>query len=346
MELMTNTIFRSTARTFITLMIGLIVYKLYVHPYNYWILITVILLLPSTTGATLQRAIARVGGTLIGVLIGLVLVMLLPESNIVYWGVILFNLFLVVYFARSYYGLAMFFGAIMIVLALGFFLAHGNLDQTWNFVLARFIDTFIAAIIVIATAYLIWPDRSKKKIQRVIVETEKQIYLVLLKMLKQQIRQHHVIDQQLMVIYQQLEDIQQLAIEAKQEPIGGFAQHRLIETVQLNFRMLFNDLVAIRNSYLLEENINRTDQQINHVILQFCNVLTELHDTSIKDTQRLMQAFYLLVNAINTNQDKKNSIFMDDKNSALAVLVISLRNICMNLQFINIAAQRIGRDTW
>ena len=150
-------------RALIAVLIGLVVYKSMHTQFSIWILLTVVVLLQSTVGTTFERAAFRVIGTLLGVLVGMLLVSILPFSTLTYSVFIFISLFFVIYTKQMSYVTSMFFAGIMVVLSVSLFIAHGDPQQAWKIALDRFVDTLIGAVIVILCAYLLWPNKTKNE---------------------------------------------------------------------------------------------------------------------------------------------------------------------------------------
>lgn len=121
-----------------------------------WMPMTVILVLQPEFGATWQRLLHRVGGTLAGVLIAGVLHFLLHGSaaESVVIAVCAFGTFL---FIRRHYGLGVTMLTPMILLLLGVLVPRSGM-----LILARGTDTVLGAILALAAAYLLWPAWQKR----------------------------------------------------------------------------------------------------------------------------------------------------------------------------------------
>lgn len=331
--------FHAPLRCFIALAIGLIAYLTIQAQYSYWILLSVIVLLPSTTGATIQKAIGRVIGTLIGVLVGLLLIVALPKSIIVYAIIILTSLFLTIYLSRSYYTIAMFFAAILVVAALTYFIAHGNVEQAWGFVLARFFDTLLGAAIVIVTAYVFWPDRTSTKIQQSIVSLETQFHSILQQMLTES---GYSLDNSISVFNEDFVKLKELYAQLKHEPNNDFHKFYTLASIIENFYLLKNNLLALYISLPEAKTLLIEHPEVTALLNSFVLSLEKLKIQQ-KNNQLSNDYFYDLANKITTFQSEGSSIFVQQKYCSLAVLIIALRDIVINMQFIAIATMRMEK---
>ena len=326
-------------RRFVALLIGLLAYLTIHTQYNYWILLSVIVLLPSTTGATIQKAVARVAGTLMGVLIGLLLVVLLPKNIAVYAIVILLSLFLTTYLSKSYYSISMFFAAILVVTTLSYFVAHGNVEQAWGFVLARFFDTLLGAAIVIATAYVFWPERTSIKINESILSLEDQFHTILQEMLS---APDVSLAQMLSTLNAGYVQLNELYFQLKHEPNNDFHKFYTLASVIENVYLLKNNLVAIYNCLPNAKILLNEHPEVIPLLNTFVLSLEQIKIQQ-KKTQLTNTHFYDLANKITAFQAEGSSIFVQQKYCSLAVLLIGLRDIVINLQFIAIATTRMEK---
>lgn len=326
-------------RCFIALSLGLVAYLSIHTKFNYWILLSVIVLLPSTTGATIQKAVSRVVGTLIGVLIGLLLIVMLPKNIMVYAVIILSSLFLTTYLSKSYYAIAMFFAAILVVTALTYFVAHGNVEEAWGFVLARFLDTLLGATIVIVTAYVFWPDRTSIKIQESILSLEQQFHTILQQMLA---LTDHSLDQKISTFNQGFAQLNELYAQLKHEPNNDFHKFYTLASIIDNFYLLKNNLVALYISLpeakLLLVDHPEVTSLLNSFVLSLEKIKIQQKNNQLSNTY-----FYDLANKITAFQSEGSSIFVQQKYASLAVLIIGLRDIVINMQFIAIATMRMEK---
>lgn len=328
-------------RCFIALLLGLLAYLVIDSQYSYWILLSVLLLLPSTTGATIQKAVKRVIGTLLGVLIGLLIVVLLPPNMLLYLLIILLSLFLTTYLSKSYYALAMFFAAIMVIMALTYFVAHGSVMEAWNFVIARFFDTLLAAIIVIVTAYIFWPERTGKKLKQTILTLEDQIHTFLQTMFTaKQSEGFHSCHQQLVQLNTHYYLLKELYAQLQHEPNNDLYKFFTIASIIKNIYLLKNNLTAIYNCWQDAQHFLQEHPEVVKILNTF---IISLNQLKIGQQQNTLNddSFYVLANTINNLQEENLSIFVQKKSNSLAVLLIALRDIVINLEFISIATSRM-----
>jgi len=95
----------------------LFVHYFYEHPYSYWILLTVLVILKPGYSLTKQRNVARLIGTVVGALLGLAILSLFPDSQTRFILLTLFML-LAFSFVRVNYVVSVLFSIL--------FSQHGN----------------------------------------------------------------------------------------------------------------------------------------------------------------------------------------------------------------------------
>ncbi len=334
--------FRAPLRSFVAISLGLICYKLIDTQYDYWILLSVIALLPSTTGATMKKAISRISGTLAGVLIGLLLVVVMHDSFIAFSLVIAISIFLMIYFIKSYYSIAMMFAGILIVAALTFFIAHGNAGKSWTFVLARFFDTVLGATIVIITAYLFWPDKTEMSVKRIIDKQLKNLYSIL-QLVSVNFEKISVDDffAEVGQFHTDIINLQQNFGDMRNEPNGDFRKFDLFKSVCTNFSQIYNDLIAMGNFLADAHQKIFAMEKIKTPLQDFIAIVSELSNGSPRDLEKLNHYYTNLILQIRQLQEQQTSLFVDNKYYSVVIVLLSLRNICVNLQFILIAIEQL-----
>lgn len=115
--------------------------------YSYWILLTVIVVIKPGFGLTKKRNIQRLKGTLAGVLIGAILLLVTTNLSL---HLVLAGIFLLGYFVylRLNYMLSIMSLTPMIIICLNIYTGNNSI------VLERVLDTLIGCTIAFATAYL------------------------------------------------------------------------------------------------------------------------------------------------------------------------------------------------
>lgn len=271
---------KNLAKTLLCVLLGLLFYQIHHVAYSYWVLITIIALLPTTTGATIQKAIARILGTLSGLLVGLLLVAILPATFS--FPVMILSVFLMFYTVMIRYRYAMFFGGIIIVFALVHFLEHGSMNNAWQFVLARFTDTLIGGVIVIVVSKLFWSDNPREQavleINQIIIEG----YQSLSKVCDQLLLAEKPAKECLSQFYQSIIKLQTLNNESKGISNSLLSQQLIIEAILNNAFIIHRNLVALEmNAGLIHHDLLQ-DTEAKQIFEQFHLVLA-------KTTQKLQQ---------------------------------------------------------
>ena len=115
--------------------------------YSYWILLTVIVVIKPGFGLTKKRNLQRLKGSLLGVAIGMVLLLVIPDVTV---KLVLAGLFLLGYFAylRINYMLSIVSLTPMIIICLNIYTGNQSI------ILERVFDTLLGCAIAFAASYL------------------------------------------------------------------------------------------------------------------------------------------------------------------------------------------------
>ena len=148
-------IFRFSLRFSLACMVAYSLMFLPMGFYSYWILLTVIVVVKPGFGLTKKRNIQRIKGSLIGVLVGFLVLLVIGSVTV---QLILAGLFLLGSFVylRQDYGISIMFLTPMVVIAL-----H-NYDSTASVELQRALDSIIGCAIAFGASYL-FPSWEIKK---------------------------------------------------------------------------------------------------------------------------------------------------------------------------------------
>ncbi|ERJ17746.1 Putative efflux family transporter protein [Salinisphaera shabanensis E1L3A] len=152
--------FRHGLRLGLAMLVGYAVLKI-VHPeQGYWILLTVMLVCQPDYGATRQRAIQRVGGTVLGLVVGWALLKLFPATEIQLLLTIAAG---VTFFATRFRRYVIAAAAISVLVLLAF----NQVGNGFDLIVPRLLDTVIGGAIAFAAMRLVLPDwRSRELHQR------------------------------------------------------------------------------------------------------------------------------------------------------------------------------------
>ncbi len=151
-----NHSFRYAVRSVIIALCSLFIYKAYHIAYGYWLPFTVMIILQPYFGATLKKALDRVLGTVLGVSIG-GLLMMLPEAYHLKEILLISSSILMVYFLRYNYSIATFFISLFLV---ALFANDHSLDQ--QVIYARIFCTLGGAALAVIGEFALLPAWEKK----------------------------------------------------------------------------------------------------------------------------------------------------------------------------------------
>lgn len=149
--------FKYALRVAFGLTLGVFIYKYFNINHGYWIPLTVIIVIQPYYGATLKKSIERISGTMSGILVG-GLIMLLPIPHEVYAGLLIVVTFFIAYYLRNNYKVGVFFVTIMMVI-----LMHFSQQGSLALIGWRILATVIGSAIAIAAAYAFWPVWEKQR---------------------------------------------------------------------------------------------------------------------------------------------------------------------------------------
>ena len=155
-KLQALTLYRSIRIT-LALVLAIAIWLLFDLERGYWIAMTLMLIyMPFEPGAVSNRIGFRLKGTIVGLLLGFLLVALLSVNSVFLLGIPLIVL-LALYFSLSNYYYATVF------ITMGVMVVFANLEtrgmSAASFMFARLIDTFIACIICLSAEFLFKPKR-------------------------------------------------------------------------------------------------------------------------------------------------------------------------------------------
>jgi uncharacterized membrane protein YccC len=149
--------FKYAVRVSIGLTIAVFIFKFFHIDHGYWIALTMIIVIQPYYGATRKKGLERITGTVAGVILG-GLIMLLPLKHDVFVILLVFVSFFVAYFLRNNYKVGVFFVTIMMVILMQLS-QQGSLELIgW-----RIISTLIGAALAIISGYSFWPVWEKQR---------------------------------------------------------------------------------------------------------------------------------------------------------------------------------------
>ncbi|OLY93324.1 FUSC family membrane protein [Cnuella takakiae] len=148
-----SAVFRHSLRVAIAALVGFAVSKFIAQGHHsYWILMTIIFMLKPSFSLTRQRNIERIAGTLAGGVIGIVLLLLIPNKQVLFGLLVLFMLG-TYSFMRTRYLLSVIFMTPFILILFSF-LGIGFMALLQE----RVIDTLVGCIIALLAGYILLPN--------------------------------------------------------------------------------------------------------------------------------------------------------------------------------------------
>lgn len=332
---------KASLRALVAISIALTIYLTIHMQSSYWILLTVIALLPSTTGATFLKAVRRVVGTLAGVLLGFLCLVILPFNPIIYFILMGIILALCIYSSRFHYAIMSFFIGWFIIILLGLLISQGNPEAVLTFVIARVVDTFIGATIVVATAYWFWPDKSKGRFFKVLDG----LFLNMHKLLQgmQTALQNNtplaITCQDFDKLYVQIRQLEQAHSEIKQEPHSMIAKQLWVKSTIHQLHRLHLCFIAIylnwddftQSAALTPEN----KEQLNLFLIKLVKLM-EIAAKTINSnknefniaSESLMEEFLFIIKIMRGENHR-----YIESDPSISIFILNLRDIFLRLQF-------------
>jgi uncharacterized membrane protein YccC len=154
---------RRALRSAIVVFISILLYKELSITQGYWITLTAMIVVQTTVGATLRKGMQRFVGTLLGISIASLLILLI-HNRIVIDLLFVFFLF-ATYFFNPFSNLVN-YGFVVIPISIGvvFMMALITPDKvTVNIVYARFYDTLLGSALGILGSLVLFPNRVKRE---------------------------------------------------------------------------------------------------------------------------------------------------------------------------------------
>ncbi|KOO12199.1 hypothetical protein AKJ18_25190, partial [Vibrio xuii] len=157
-------LFRHAVRMSIALTAGYGIIQFFEIERGYWILLTTLFVCQPNYSATRQKLVARIIGTLAGLLFGVLLLTFFPsqESQLVFIvisGVAFFA------FRLANYGYATGFITLLVLFC------FNQLGEGYAVVLPRLADTLVGCALAVLAVVLIFPDWQSKRLHKVMAET-------------------------------------------------------------------------------------------------------------------------------------------------------------------------------
>lgn len=353
-----NEKFHYPLRALIALSIGLVIYQSLHASFNSWILVSIIMLLQSTTGATFKRASFRVFGTLLGVLLGMLIVIIVPYNKPLYLAIVLVNLFLIYYWLRISYPITMLFSGIALIIILTIFFAGGTPQKAWEFAVARVFDTMIGAVIVILVSYFCWPLRTNQQINQEVNKTIAIYRTAVEKTVNAFIAPYHCKGSNLAVeeFYQKIKLLTSQVDDASQEPSELLPKIDVLQSVITVLFRAHNHCVALQACLPLNEDDKQFIAQfaapLSKVLLniqaffdEFTQTLPHANfQTRLLTPKQIQEHLLQMVAEIHEIEARQaNYITTNPSGIKLTILFMSLRDLCIDLQYIFAALKQLKK---
>ncbi len=227
--------------------------------YSYWVVLTVMVVMQQSVGATLYRAKLRILSTLFGVLLGAFLVTLIRDHAVIVMVVVLLLLFITLWMMIINYFYAIFFGSAALIILLGL---HSN--DVWLFVQERFFDTLAGVTIGLLFALLLWPNWAKKRLRQSILlalEQTGQLAELVLQGLTSTEKQHlKQINELKLELGQTLEGNQQAVTETNYEILFGGRHLEVLKAMLRNLERVRDVLFALHGMQCAGVNFAQQEQ--------------------------------------------------------------------------------------
>ena len=140
--------FTYALRVAIGLCIGVLIYKFFDIDHGHWIALTMMIVIQPYFGATRKKGIERIVGTVGGIILGGV-IMLLPLPHTIFVGLLVIVSFFVAYFLRNNYKVGVFFTTIMMVV-----LMQLSEQGSWELIGWRILSTLIGALLALSLIHI------------------------------------------------------------------------------------------------------------------------------------------------------------------------------------------------
>jgi uncharacterized membrane protein YccC len=149
--------FKYSLRVGLGLALSVFIFKFFKIDHGHWIALTLLIVIQPYYGATRKKGIERIIGTVAGILVG-GMIMLLPIKHEAFVIILIFISFLVAYFLRNNYKVGVFFVTIMMVVMMQL-----SKQGSWDLIWWRVLSTLIGSILAITISFTFWPIWEKQR---------------------------------------------------------------------------------------------------------------------------------------------------------------------------------------
>ena len=345
-------------RALIALAVGLAIYQAIHTTFSSWILISIIMLLQTTTGATFKRASFRVFGTLMGVLIGMLIVIIIPYNKPLYFAIVLVDLFLLYYWLRISYPITMLFSGLGLIVLLTIFYAGGTPEKAWEFAVARVLDTIIGATVVIVVGYFFWPLRTKSRVQQEVKQTIVVYQTAVEKCMSAFIAPYTIEGNNIALeaFYQKIKVLTVQADDASQEPGELLPKIDIVQSVISVLFRAYNHCVVLQACLPLNEQdkefmaqfavpLKKMVANIQALFAEFTTVLPKANSqTRLVTPDQIQENLFQMVAEIYAIEAQQQTFITNQPSGIkLTILFMNLRAICIDLQYVFAALKQLKK---
>ncbi len=151
-------VFRHALRVSLATSLAVMLYMLLQLPHGFWIPLSVLIILKPDFGSTLQRALERMGGTVLGGIVGGVLAASIHNLLLQYILVWLLGCVAFAYRQRNYTVFAFFLTPFVVLLV---DLSHPG---EWQVSLLRIFNTVIGGVLALIAGFVVWPFWTRERL--------------------------------------------------------------------------------------------------------------------------------------------------------------------------------------
>lgn len=170
--------FRYALRVALVLCLGVFLFRFFEMSHGYWIPLTIIIVIQPYYGATRKKGVERIIGTVLGIVLGGV-IMMLPLSHWTFVILLVIVSFFVAYFLRNNYKVGVFFVTVMMVIMMQL-----SQQASWDLIGWRVLATLIGAALALLAGYIFWPVWEIQRFPALMSNAIKQTQLYLDQVLK------------------------------------------------------------------------------------------------------------------------------------------------------------------
>tara|TARA_R110000868_G_scaffold380784_1_gene646887 strand:+ start:61561 stop:62616 length:1056 start_codon:yes stop_codon:yes gene_type:complete len=316
--------------------------------HGFWVLLTVVVVMQSTLGASVHRARLRLAGTVLGVFFGALFCALLPDHDGVFYIFAIVMLFAGVYSFPISYAWFMFF---LTALVIAIFSYHA--PNPWGFATLRLIDTLIGLAIALLVSFVVWPLPAARLHHQALFESLQACELYFSTIVGLYFSEQY--DREVLELHQeqlesQLQKNQQYYDELRYEPSALFDQRYISGSIlrseeKLQGMLLSMRVTAYRSAVssldvATQEKFKQLAGEISRIFKALVDAVNQ--DSSLPKRDDLRVATQQLKSAIATwesSQDKM--IYTSNEGMNILLFLTGLRQVSGELRYIHMAVKQL-----